>query len=106
MATHITQENHEKLVKKSDKPVIIDAYASWCGPCVQMEPTFQALEKEMGNLYNFVKLNVDDARDLAIEYGITSVPTFVFIKNGSVKAKETGYMAKADLEAKIKKHLG
>jgi thioredoxin len=105
MAIHITADNHEEIIKKSTKPIIIDAYATWCGPCVQMNPIFEELEKELGDSIAFAKLNVDDARELAIQYGVTSVPTFLFIKNGEVKAKETGYMAKEDLHSKIKQHL-
>ncbi len=106
MPTVITKENHEEVVKKSTKPVIIDAYATWCGPCQQMKPIFAELEKELADQFTFVEINVDDSRDLAIEYGVTSVPTFVFIKDGEVKGKETGYMAKDDLHGKIKQHLG
>ncbi len=106
MAVHITQENLETEVKKSDKPVIIDVYATWCGPCQQMMPIFEELEKELGDKYKFVKLNVDDARELSIKYGVSSVPTFVFIKDNEVKGKETGYMTKEQLKAKIEEYLG
>ena len=106
MPTAITQENHESVVKKSSKPVIIDVYASWCGPCQQMKPIFAELEKELGNAYLFGEINVDDSRDLSIEYGVTSVPTFIFLKDGNVVAKETGYIAKEELAKKIKEHLG
>jgi thioredoxin 1 len=71
-----------------------------------MTPIFHELEQELGEDYTFAKLNVDEARDISIEYGITSVPTFLFIKNDEVKGKETGYMAKEDLLAKIEEYLG
>jgi thioredoxin 1 len=70
-----------------------------------MEPIFQELEKEMTG-YVFAKLNVDETRDLAIKYGVISVPTFLFIKNGQVKAKQTGYMSKDMLKEKIESILG
>ncbi len=106
MAIHITQENFEAEVNKSDKPVIIEVYATWCGPCQQMMPIFDELEKELGDKHKFVKLNVDEARELSIKYGVSSVPTFVFIKDNKVKGKETGYMAKDQLKAKIEEYLG
>jgi thioredoxin 1 len=99
----ITQENFKQEVEQSTKPVVVDVYASWCGPCQQMQPIFAALEKEMGEQYKFVQLNVDEARELSIKFGITSVPTFLFIKNGQVLSKEVGYRSKSDLQAAITK---
>ena len=102
MAISITPDNHEAEVKNSDKPVILDIYATWCGPCQQMVPVLDELEKELGHKYKFAKLNVDEAREISIkDYGVTSVPTFVFIKDGAVKAKETGYMSKDAFQEKI-----
>ncbi|HLE76382.1 MAG TPA: thioredoxin [Candidatus Babeliales bacterium] len=105
MPISVTQENFDKDVLQASKPVVVDVYATWCGPCQQMEPIFQELEKEMTG-YVFAKLNVDETRDLAIKYGVISVPTFLFIKNGQVKAKQTGYMSKDMLKEKIESILG
>ena len=82
----VTPENFEEEVLNSELPVVIDVYASWCGPCQQIAPLFEELEKELRDSYKFVKLNVDEARDLSIQYGITSVPTFIFIKNKEAKS--------------------
>ena len=102
----ITKNNIQEEVYNSTKPVIVDVYAVWCGPCQYMKPIFEQLQQEIGDKYKFVTLNVDEARDLAIEFGATAVPTFVFMKGKDIKGKETGYMSKADLEAKIRDYLG
>ena len=102
----ITEKNMKAEVEKSTLPVIIDVYASWCGPCQQMNPIFEELAKEMSDSYKFVKLNVDDARGLSIKLGVTSVPTFVFMKNNEIKGKEVGYINKDALKEKIKTILG
>lgn len=106
MPTALTKENYDTEVVKSALPVVLDVYATWCGPCLQMMPIVEELAKEHGSKYKFLKLNVDESRELAIQYGVTSIPTFVFIKNGSVVGKETGYMSKEDLLGKIKTLLG
>lgn len=101
MPIAITNENIEKEIKSHKGPVVLEVYASWCGPCQQMAPLFAELEAELKNRYKFAKLNVDEAREISIEYGVTSVPTFIFIQDGQVKGKETGYMSKEDLRSKI-----
>lgn len=106
MALSITQENFEKEIMQSAQPVVIDVFATWCGPCQHMMPIFEELSKEFGNKYKFASINVDEARDITIKFGVTSVPTFIFIKNGQVVGKETGYMSKENLQAKIETLLG
>src|SRR5437870_3150367 len=101
MITSITPENFEKEIKQETKPVVLDVYASWCGPCQQMMPIVEELSQELSGSYKFAKLNVDEARDISIQYGVISVPTFLFLKNGQVKGKETGYMSKETLQEKI-----
>lgn len=106
MVEHITKDNLQSLLSATKKGVILKISADWCGPCQQMKPIFEEVAKEMGSDYIFGHVNVDDEREIAIEYGVSSVPTFVFIKDGEVKAMETGYMDKADLIQAISSTLG
>lgn len=101
MVISLTNQNFKQEVEESAKPVVIEVYATWCGPCQHMMPLFEELEKELNTKYVFGKLNVDEAREIAIQYSITSVPTFLFIKNNKVKGKEIGFMSKEDLRHKI-----
>jgi thioredoxin 1 len=105
MVVTITSQNAEQEIAKSTIPVIVKVYASWCGPCQQMTPIFEELSKELTGKYKFAQLNVDDARELSIKYGVTSIPTFIFIKNNEVVGKEVGYMGKEELKAVIEEHL-
>ena len=89
-----------------DIPVVIDVFASWCGPCQQVAPIFDELAKELAGQYKLVKINIDEERDLAIKYNVSSIPTFLFFKKGEVIGKEMGYMSKDDLAKKIKELLG
>ena len=106
MAISITQQNFEQEIVRSSQPIILDVSATWCGPCQQMMPILEELEAELGSKYKFAKLNVDEAREISIKYGVTSVPTFIFIKNNEVKDRETGYMSKEMLQEKIEKIFG
>ncbi len=106
MALTVTTENFEKEITQSSQPVVIDVFATWCGPCQQMMPLFEELATEFAEKFKLVKLNIDEARDIAVKYNVSSVPTFVFIKDGQVVGKETGYMSKDVLKAKIEEALG
>ena len=106
MTIAITQENFDAEITKATMPIVLDVYATWCGPCQQMMPIIEELEKELSSKYKFAKLNIDEAREITIKYGVTSVSTFVFIKDGEVKGKETGYMSKEVLKEKIEAALG
>lgn len=106
MATIVGAANFDQEVLKSGIPVVVDVYASWCGPCRQMMPLFEELAKELAGIYNLVKLNIDEERDLAIQYNVSSIPTLLFFKDGKMVAKETGYMGKDVLKGKIENLLG
>jgi thioredoxin 1 len=106
MIVSITRNNFDAEVKNSKKPVVIDVFATWCGPCQHMAPFFEELSQEFSEKYTFGTINIDEARDIAVEFGIMSVPTFLFLKNGELVSQEVGYMSKEQLHEKIATHLG
>ncbi len=106
MPVDINSDNFEQEIKKSSKPVVLDVFATWCGPCQQMAPIFEELYKELSEKYKFAKLNIDEERDLSIQYNVSSVPTFIFIKNGEVIGREMGYIDKESFKSKIENTLG
>lgn len=106
MAISITSQSFDQEVKQSKLPVVVDIYATWCGPCKMMAPLFEELSKELADSYKFVKVNIDEERDIAIQYNVSSIPTLLFFKDGAVVAKESGYMTKDALKAKLASHLG
>ena len=77
---HIDEKTFEKEVLNSKQPVLVDFYASWCGPCMMMAPILEEIEEEIGNDIKMCKINVDESRDLAIKYGISTIPCFKIIK--------------------------
>lgn len=90
MAISISKSNYQKEVIESKKPVIIDVFAVWCGPCQMMKPVFAALEKELGQAYVFATLDVEAERELSTELGVTSIPSFLFFNKGQLIGKEVG----------------
>lgn len=104
MLSIINDTNIETFLKESDKKaLIIDAYAEWCGPCQQMEPLFEQVAKELSVSYTFAKLNVDNYPEIANKFKIRSIPTILFIKDGSVVAVKTGFMNAQTLKNEIEK---
>lgn len=98
----ITGENFEKEVIKSDIPVLLDFFATWCGPCRMIAPFIEEIAEEYEGKVKVCKLDVDEASELAVAYGVSSIPTIMVFKNGEVAAKAVGYRTKAELEDMIK----
>ncbi|MDR0546470.1 MAG: thioredoxin [Dysgonamonadaceae bacterium] len=100
MALQITDANFQDLVK-GDKPVVVDFWAEWCGPCKMITPFVDELAAEYEGKVVIGKVNVDENEDLPAEYGIRSIPTLLFFKNGELVDKHVGAATKAILEAKV-----
>ena len=98
MIVQLTQDSYEQEVMKAEGTVLVDFYADWCGPCKMQGPIVDQLSEERTDV-KFCKLNVDDAAPIAMELGISSIPTIMVVKNGEVTFKEAGLMQKAQLEA-------
>lgn len=92
----ITADDFKKEVLEESKTVLIDFYADWCGPCKMLAPVVEAVAKENTNT-KFVKINVDDAQDLAMEYNVMSIPTLVVMKNGKEVNRTVGLVDKSEL---------
>ena len=94
---HITKADFEELVLKNEKPVLLDFWAPWCGPCRMEAPIVEELAQERGDIA-VGKINVDEEMELAIQFGVASIPTLVVMKNGEIANKAIGYMPKASIE--------
>ena len=101
MANVITKDNFNELVMKSDKVVLLDFWASWCGPCRMLSPIIDEVANENPDIF-VGKVNVDDEGELASAFKVTSIPTLVVIKNGKVVNVSTGYRPKKDVLALVK----
>lgn len=97
----INNENYEEEVLKSNKPVIIDFYADWCGPCRMMSPIIDEIAEEKAESIKVGKVNVDENQELAMKYGVMSIPTIVIIKNGEVSKTFVGVRNKNEILEEI-----
>ena len=104
MALNITNENYEAIVAES-KPLVIDFWAEWCGPCRTIAPIVEELAEEYADTVNIGKCDVDSSDDVVAIYRVRNIPTLVFVKDGQVVDKHVGAITRSDLVAKIEAML-
>ena len=103
MALEFTDANFDELVIKSGKPVIVDLWAEWCGPCRMLTPIVEEMAKEYEGRAVIGKLNVDDNPDITAKFGVRNIPTVLFFKGGEVADKQVGAVPKSALVGKLEK---
>jgi thioredoxin 1 len=102
MAIEITDANFEEIVAKSDKPVLVDFWAEWCGPCRMVGPVVEELSKDYEGKAVIGKVNVDFNSEVSAKFGVRNIPTLLFFKGGVVVDKQVGAVPKSVLDAKLK----
>ena len=105
MVKEINDSNFSELVVKASKPVVVDFWAPWCGPCKMLGPVLTEVEKELGEKVDFVKINVDDNPITSETYKVSSIPTIIIFKNGEISNTLVGFRPKQEIVALIQKNL-
>jgi thioredoxin len=101
MATAVTGSTFEQEVLQSDKPVLVDFWAEWCGPCHAVSPVLERIVEERNGDIKLVKINIDEEQELAMRFGIQSIPTMILFKDGQPAAATMGARPKGDIERQL-----
>lgn len=105
MAKILNNSQFYNKLRTSDKLVVMDFFATWCGPCKMLTPIFESLSKEMSDKVDFAKLDIDRSLEIVQQYKIVSVPTTIIFKNGREVQRIVGFIPKEQLKSKIKAHI-
>ncbi len=103
--THVSKDTFEDDVLKAEKPVLVDYWAEWCGPCKMIAPILDEIADEYGERVKVCKVNVDENQETAAKYGIRGIPTLMLFKNGDVEATKVGAVSKSQLAAFLDSHI-
>ena len=98
----LNEKNFEEEVLKAEKPVLIDFWASWCGPCRMMSPVVDEIAEEMKDAVKVCKINIDEEQNLAVKYNVMSIPTFVVIRDGKEIGRTIGVQDKEEIKKMLK----
>lgn len=105
MAQAVTDSNFDAVVTASDQPVVVDFWATWCGPCRMISPIVDQMAEKYAGRVNVVKCNVDESTEIPVKFGIRNIPTLLFFKNGELVDRLVGAVPQAELEKKIESLL-
>ena len=101
----VTADSFQEEVLGADRPVLVDFYADWCGPCKALAPVIEELSDELGDQLKIVKLDVDQNNELSLQYGVQSIPTMVIFKDGEEADRLVGFLPKGQLKEQLESHL-
>ena len=102
---HVTDASYEQAVLKSELPVVVDFWASWCGPCKMIAPLLEDAAKKYAGQLIIAKIDIDEDSEVAESLGIQSIPTLLYVRNGEIVDRTVGSMSAADLDKKIQEFL-
>lgn len=106
MIHHIGNEQILSEINKSEKLIVIDFFAEWCGPCQMLTPIIKKLDEKYNGNVEFYKVNVDESQDIAVRYGVTAMPTLIFFKAGEEIERQVGYLDEKELDTMIQEFIG
>jgi len=101
MAQAVTDSNFSEIVEQAQQPVVVDFWATWCGPCRMLSPVVDKLAEKYAGQVTVVKCNVDESADIPMKFGIRNIPTLLFFKNGELVDRMVGAAPQAEIEKKI-----